>query len=347
MGVTIRQIAEAAGVSRGTVDRALNNRGRINPEVAERIKNIAKEMGYKPNQLGRALSMSKNNIKIGVILQAAETPFMQIVLQGIEKAKEEVDSLGATVLLCKIPHISKEDTLEAMEYMRGEGVSAIAMVPIEEEEIKERINLFVEEYHIPIVTFNSDVEDTSRLCFVGQNAFQCGRAAAGLMGELVGGCGKVAVISGYSSNPSLSNRVLGFRTELNLKYPDIQVAEPEYCYEDNRQAELATEKILRENPELKGIYMTSHGEEGVCNVLQKYGKAGTVKMIANDFMGRNYELMREGSIHFLIGQDAQIQGYEPVMILFRLLFNGEQPKGERQYTEIFIRNEYTIPEDIN
>ena len=69
-------------MSRGTVDRALNNRGRIKPEVADRIRQIAEEMGYKPNQLGRALSMSKNNIKIGVILQAAETPFMQCVLEG-------------------------------------------------------------------------------------------------------------------------------------------------------------------------------------------------------------------------------------------------------------------------
>ena len=46
MSVTIQQIAEKAGVSRGTVDRALNNRGRINPEVAAMVKRTAEEMGY-------------------------------------------------------------------------------------------------------------------------------------------------------------------------------------------------------------------------------------------------------------------------------------------------------------
>ena len=96
MGVTIRQIAEAAGVSRGTVDRALNNRGRIRPEVAERVRQIAEEMGYKPNQLGRALSMSRNNIKIGVILQGAETPFMKEVMKGVEEARAEVDNLAGS-----------------------------------------------------------------------------------------------------------------------------------------------------------------------------------------------------------------------------------------------------------
>ena len=51
MAVTMQQIADLAGVSRGTVDRALNDRGRIRPEVAEKIKMIAKELGY---QIGRA-----------------------------------------------------------------------------------------------------------------------------------------------------------------------------------------------------------------------------------------------------------------------------------------------------
>ena len=44
MAVTIKQIAEAAGVSRGTVDRALNNRSGINPEVAKRVREIAAEL---------------------------------------------------------------------------------------------------------------------------------------------------------------------------------------------------------------------------------------------------------------------------------------------------------------
>ena len=58
MPVTLQQIAEAAGVSRGTVDRALKNRGRVNAEVAERIRKIAKEMGYQPSRAGRALAMA-------------------------------------------------------------------------------------------------------------------------------------------------------------------------------------------------------------------------------------------------------------------------------------------------
>ena len=71
MAVTLQQIAEAAGVSRGTVDRALNNRGRIRPEVEEKIKKIAQEMGYQPSRAGRALAMAKRKIRIGVIFYAA------------------------------------------------------------------------------------------------------------------------------------------------------------------------------------------------------------------------------------------------------------------------------------
>ena len=72
MAVTAQQIADLAGVSRGTVDRALHNRGRVNPEVAAKIHKIAAELGYKPNLIGQALVKSRREFKLGAILQSTD-----------------------------------------------------------------------------------------------------------------------------------------------------------------------------------------------------------------------------------------------------------------------------------
>ena len=210
MPVTLQQIAEAAGVSRGTVDRALKNRGRVNAEVAERIRKIAKEMGYQPSRAGRALAMAKKNVKIAVILQSVQTPFMNLVLEGVLAAKQEVESLGGSVEVFPVKGVDAQSVMEIMDKLYEEQYSGIALVPSEDSVLKNKIRQFAEEYEIPIVTLNSDVEDTKRLCYVGQNGIQSGRTAAGLMGEIIGEKGQVVVISGHISNPSLNNRARGF-----------------------------------------------------------------------------------------------------------------------------------------
>ena len=56
---TIKQIAEMAGVSRGTVDRVLNNRGSVNANTAARVREIAEKLNYKPNKAGLMLAAQK------------------------------------------------------------------------------------------------------------------------------------------------------------------------------------------------------------------------------------------------------------------------------------------------
>ena len=68
MSVTLKQIAEIAGVSRGTVDRALHNRGRVSEEVAQRIRKIADDLGYCPNEVGQALAKTRRQIRLGMII---------------------------------------------------------------------------------------------------------------------------------------------------------------------------------------------------------------------------------------------------------------------------------------
>lgn len=341
MGVTLQQIAEAAGVSRGTVDRALNNRGRINPEVADKIKRIAKEMGYQPNRAGRALAMAKRSIKIGVILQAMDTPFMQEVYQGVLEAKSETERMGAEVKIKKIKKTDPVKVMETMKNMRSIGCSGIALVPVEDDRLKEMIDEFAKE-EIPVVTFNSDIEESARICFIGQDTLQSGRAAAGLMSETIRENGVVQVISGYPKNRGHRNRTAGFLQELKELRPDIEALEVCYNYDDNQQAEAIMREVLELHPEICGVYLTAAGSEGVCKVLEEKNLAGQIKVISNDLTEGNEKYLRSGTIRFLLGQNSFVQGYEPVMTLFRKLFDGIDPEEEYRYTEIEIKTKYNI-----
>ena len=129
MAVTAQQIADLAGVSRGTVDRALHNRGRVNPEVKEKIQKIALELGYKPNLIGQALVRSKQDFKLGVILQSTETPTMQIVRAGVQRAAEELAGSGVELVLRDFQGLDTELMLEYIEELVSAGVQGIALSP--------------------------------------------------------------------------------------------------------------------------------------------------------------------------------------------------------------------------
>ena len=74
-----------------------------------------------------------------------------------------------------------------MNEMKEYGVRGIALLPIDDQRIRKAINQFSAEYHIAVVTLNADIADTSRICFVGQNAEQIGQTAAGLMCDVLNG----------------------------------------------------------------------------------------------------------------------------------------------------------------
>ncbi len=65
---TMKDIADLAGVSRGTVDRVLNHRGAVNAQTAEKIMEIVRALDYRPNKAGTALAAQKKKYRIGVIL---------------------------------------------------------------------------------------------------------------------------------------------------------------------------------------------------------------------------------------------------------------------------------------
>lgn len=340
MGVTSQQIAELAGVSRGTVDRALHNRGRVNPEVAARIRKIAEDLGYQPNSIGQALVRTRQGLRLGVILQSAETPTMQDVSAGARRAAAELQVSGLKV---ELREVQGRDTLQVLRQINELvewGANGLAIASNNTPDLVQRIDQ-LHGQGIPVVTFNSDSPDSKRLCFVGIDNYQAGRTAAGLIRQMLPSGGLVLPIAGHVNNDAHNRRLQGFLDTLQGA-GDIQLLPFQPCFDRDDYAHEITQHILRENPSLACVYITSNGQRGVCRAIEDERKKGHVRVIAYDLNEPNRQLLRSRRLHFVLDQMAGEQGSRPLKILYSYLLNGKSPEKELLYTDILIRTEYNI-----
>ncbi|MER6364842.1 LacI family DNA-binding transcriptional regulator [Kitasatospora sp. NPDC001527] len=99
--VTIEDVARAAGVSRQTVSRATNDKGEIDPATRQRVLDVARSLGYRPNRFARAM-VRQETVTLGLLLPNITNPFFPEVANGIlESAAERgwhvvIQQTGAT-----------------------------------------------------------------------------------------------------------------------------------------------------------------------------------------------------------------------------------------------------------
>ena len=95
--ITIKQIAELCGVSRGTVDRVINGRGKVKEEKRALILKTMAEFGYQPNPAARALVSQKQSPIAGVIISASEIQFFAPIIEALRKAAAYYERFGLQV----------------------------------------------------------------------------------------------------------------------------------------------------------------------------------------------------------------------------------------------------------
>ena len=96
---TIKQIAEITNVSRGTIDRVLNNRGGVSPETEKKVRAAMEALNYLPNKAAQNLAVRRKKLKFGFILISPNNynPFFADVEKGIRKKALELEEFGVTV----------------------------------------------------------------------------------------------------------------------------------------------------------------------------------------------------------------------------------------------------------
>lgn len=329
---TIKEIAELAGVSRGTVDRVLNNRGSVNRATAEKILEIAKALDYKPNRAGIVLAAQKKRLKLGVILFSADNPFFDDVLTGIEKKAEELAGYNCTVIIKQV-HFNIAEQLNAIDELEAEEVNGIAMAPYNHPHIQKRINSLFEK-GIPVVTFNTDIEGSRRIAYVGSHYTHSGETAAGLLHLLTAGDVRLGIISGSADILCHTERIAGFRKTVTGQYPDIQIVQTIENNDDDIESYEKTAALLKAHPEINALFFAAGGVYGGCRAVISAGLAGKIKIIAFDKVPTTKALVEDGIIAATICQQPRIQGSKPLDILFAYLTAGEMPAKEYHYVAV-------------
>jgi LacI family transcriptional regulator len=325
---TINNIARLAGVSRGTVDRAINNRPGVNEHVARRIRRIAQELGYAPNRAAKALRFNYEPKTIGVVLPTGSDEFFGDVVRGIRQAEQELNDMGVHAAISVIDESDDDRVSTILSRFAETGEAAgIIMTGPDTEHVRTAIDA-VAEAGIPVVTINSDVPGSRRLCFVGQDLYKSGVLAAELMGKLTGDVGRVVAVTGNLQFQAHRDRIAGFKDGLNrwATHLDIEVREGQDTYEGTVSAlESAYEGAKTVRTEIVGVYMATGIIDGCLDVLAKADGRVRPRLITNDVLPVTRKGLADGTIDFTIFQDPVYQGYMPMKVLYEYLLTKQLP----------------------
>ena len=335
---TIKEIARLAGVSRGTVDRVLNDRGSVNPETAQKVREIAKAVNYTPSLLGKTLAVKKKQLKFGYILfsSTASNPFFLDVVRGIESRAQELEEYGVAVEVRYATIDNPDLQVRLIDELLAEGIDGLVITPINHPTVVARLKKLTAT-GLPVVTANSDLPDCGRIAYVGSNYYKSGETAAGLMNLICGGQAQVGVIIGSPWVLCHSERVAGFTRHVQQNYPGIRVADTQVNNDDDLESFSVTRRMLKAHPEIDALYLAAAGVQGACRAVDDLGLRGAIKVVSYDTTEPTCQLVREGAIIATIAQQPFTQGAKPLDILLDYLGMDIKPEQEFFYTKIEIK----------
>ena len=333
---SIKKIAEIVGVSRGTVDRALNNRGEVNEEVAERIRAIAHDLGYKTNRAGLALAARKHPLKIGAIFPSEGNPYFVDVIAGLRDAEKELSDYAVSVSLKSTRGFSAEAQIRMIDELVAEKIQALILCPVNEKIIVDKINSLVDS-GIPVITSNTDLENSKRLLYVGTDYSKSGRVAAGLMGLVAAGRPmSVIILTGSIHVLGHNQSISGFYSVIKEDYPNISVLDVEETMDNSEISYELTRRILASDRVPDAIYMTAGAVGGTCRALSELPERSAIKLFTHDITSESRPYLMSGIISATIPQDPYQQGFLPVKMLFDYSLDKKPPKEDRFYTNSYI-----------
>jgi LacI family transcriptional regulator len=321
--MNIREIAEKAGFSIGTVDRVIHKRGRVSPETERKIQEIIDNEGYQPNPLARHLKINQK-YRIGLLVPdlSTEGGYWNLIYHGIQKGIKEFSAFSFDLQIFDFSRFDRKSLVKAFTDMSSAGCSAYIIAPVLQEETLLLLSEL--EHPIPYYFIDSPLPGLSPESTIAQNPYKGGYLAGRLMELFCGKNSPLAVIRTFTAAFNLNERSRGFYDWFGSERSSsiLDIVSPREK-PDEMFAEL--HRAIVSSSGLKGIFVATSFGYKIADYIDSLGLKKNIVIIGYDLIEENKERLKNGTIDCLISQRPEEQGRQAVFQVFKKLVLKEKP----------------------
>jgi LacI family transcriptional regulator len=319
--VGIKDIARAAGVSIGTVDRALHDKPGINPATRRRVLDRAASLGYRPNLAARHLK-SRTVLRVSVHLPREIALFWDSLRDGIRDAAAPFEP---TLQVEYRSHARLgEGDVELVNAALDSGVSGLIVAPGDPAALGPCLRRAAEQ-RVPVICVVTDAPGADRLASVSADPFTVGSVAGELIARFLPGGGEVAFFTGWLGTEDHAEKLRGFHASVDAVGHGVRVAEIVEAHDDERVGYRRARAVLDAHPDLRAIYVSTVNSMPVLRAVDRKRRTGRVAIVTTDLFPALVPRIRSGQVAATIYQRPLSQGRLALQALYQFLLDGTSP----------------------
>ncbi|NND31343.1 MAG: LacI family DNA-binding transcriptional regulator [Saprospiraceae bacterium] len=315
----IKDIALAAGVSVGTVDRVIHNRGRVAKEAEEKVKKAIELLNYKPNLAARSLARQTVH-KIAIVLPSQEEDeFWMAQRHGIRRALDATKDFGLSAEIITFDDQKKGELLKLSARLFEGGYDALLIAPNIKGEARTLLDQ-CNKLNMPYVQINSNIDHkgANSLGFVGQDSYRSGQLAGKLLDIALGAPVTIGILhmeTEVEEGSHLLAKEAGLKDYFK-KHGDPRIVVTQIVDISHKSViRSVIEELLHDYPDLMGLFVTTSRIHHIAEILKDLDKM-EISLVGFDLVQKNIDALGFYKRLFLINQNPSLQGYYGVMRLF-------------------------------
>lgn len=326
--VTIQDVAKYAGVSAGTIDRVIHNRGKVSGVKRERIEEAIRVLNFNPNILARTLALG-NRFVISVLIPEAPYTghYWSVPLKGIEQARNTYRDFGIETDFFFYHLFDETSFVEQANKILSAQPAGVILAPLFVRESVAFIHA-LRAKGIPYVFIDSDIREAEKLAYIGPDIYQSGKVAARLMSAVTSREDEVLIlhmVKGIDNAAATGRMEEGFRNHYR-EDPEShdRIHTLTINSTDTEELYAALDRMYKKNPGIQGVFVTNSKSWQVSafhrrNSLKK-------RIVGFDLVGENIACLKNGGIDYIISQNPLRQGSRAVQVLFELFLYKNKPQ---------------------